>query len=290
MRSPYTALISAGSKPPELKAPRNACDSHMHVFDPRFPPSPHWPRRPPVATVDDYRLTQGRIGTERVVVVTPSTYGTDNRCTLDAVAQFDASARAVIVVDTTITDTELKQYSELGVCGIRVNFVSPQSWGGTSPERLEELAARLHRINLPWHVQVFMRGAQIVEMEDLLNRLPVPLVIDHLAGIPLPSGLAHPAYHVVRTLLDRGNTWVKLSGAYIESRLGAPAYADVSAIARTLVSAAPERLVWGSDWPHTIAASAPDDAELFDLLADWIQDESIINMVLVSNPETLYGF
>lgn len=281
---------SAGQQAPKVKAPLNACDCHMHIFEPRFPPSAHWKRQPPEATVEDYRLFQRRIGTSRTVVVTPSTYGTDNRCTLDAVAELGASARAVAVVDTSVSDAELKQLARSGVCGIRVNFVSPQSWGVTTADMLLNLSKRLNDLDLDWHVQVFMYGDQIMEMEDVLDRLPSTLVIDHIGRIPQPAGIDHPAFAAIRRLLDKGKTWVKLSGAYMDTQEGAPHYADIGRVARALIKAAPERLVWGSDWPHTIASTLPDDAQLFDLLADWAPQESVRRRILVTNPETLYGF
>src|SRR5260221_9792865 len=120
---------SVGVQPPKLKAPANACDCHMHIFDPRFPASPHWTRGAPDAPVSAYRLLQQRIGTVRTVIVNPSTYGTDNRCTLDALAQMGDTARGVAVVDTSVPDAELKRLADAGVCGIRINFVTPQSWG-----------------------------------------------------------------------------------------------------------------------------------------------------------------
>ncbi len=202
---------SAGVQHPTLVAPANACDCHMHVFAPRFPASLHWRRGAPDAPVEAYRLLQRRIGTSRTVVVNPSTYGTDNRCTLDALAGLGAAARGVAVVDMNVTDVELKRLADSNVCGIRINFVTPQSWGVTTGEMLETLAKRVD--TLGWHVQVFMLADQIVALADLLRRLPAPLVFDHLTRLPQPAGIAHPAFGVVRKLLDQGRTWIKLSGA-----------------------------------------------------------------------------
>lgn len=193
---------SAGVQHPTLVAPANACDCHMHVFNPRFPVSPHWTRGAPDAPVEAYRLLQKRIGTTRTVVVNPTTYGTDNRCTLDALSQFGETARGVAVVDMNVTDVELKRLADAGVCGIRINFVTPQSWGVTTGEMLEDLAQRVHELG--WHVQVFVLADQIVALADLLQRLPTPLVIDHLTRLPQPAGIAHTAFGAVRKLLDRG--------------------------------------------------------------------------------------
>ena len=124
----------------------------------------------------------------------------------------------------------------------------------------------------------------------MLRRLPTQIVFDHMGALPLPAGLAHPAYAVIRSLLDKGQAWVKVSGAYLHSRSGPPNYADVIPIAQAFVKAAPERLVWGSDWPHSRPSIKPDTALLFDLLDEWAPLEATRNQILVANPEALYGF
>jgi predicted TIM-barrel fold metal-dependent hydrolase len=260
----------------------------MHIFDRRFAPSPHWRRTPPQAPVAAYRRLQERLGTERAVVVNPSTYGTDNACTLDALAVLGPTARGIAVVDVDVADAELKKMSALGVVGIRVNFVTPQSWGTTTFEMLETLSRRVTTVG--WHVQVFMQGAQIVAGRDVLARLPTTVVIDHLGRVPQPAGTNDPAFDAIRRLLDSGRAWIKLSGAYMDSVTGAPAYSDVTAVARGFVTAAPERVVWGSDWPHTTATGPIDDARLLDLLAVWSPDASVRKQILVDNPSKLYGF
>ena len=278
---------SSGTAPPRLKAPANACDCHMHVYSTRFPAAPNAKLLPPDASVDAHRLLQKRLGTTRTIVVNPSTYGTDNSCTLDAIAKLGASARGVAVVDTSVTDAELKRLDDLGVRAIRFNLVQS---GATTIDMLEPLSRRVN--DFGWHVQVHMLGDQIVEAADLLRRLPSPIVFDHLARIPQPAGVDHPAFALVLKLLDTGRTWVKLSGAYMETKVGPPTYADVSKVARAYVKAAPERLTWASDWPHPTeqADAKPDDAILFDLLADWTPDEATRNRILVDNPVALYGF
>jgi predicted TIM-barrel fold metal-dependent hydrolase len=278
---------SSGTAPPKLKAPPNACDCHMHIFDSRFPVAPNATIRPPDASIGTYRLLQRRLGTTHTVVVAPSTYGTDNSCTLDAMAKLGVSARGVAVVDTSVTDAELKRLNDLGVRGIRFNLVQS---GATTIDMLEPLSKRIN--DLGWHVQIHMLGDAIVENAALFQRLPSRIVFDHMAHIPQPAGVDHPAFALVLKMLDHSRTWVKLSGAYMETRTGPPAYADVSNVARAYVKAAPERLVWASDWPHPTekADSKPDDAVLFDLLADWAPDVAIRNRILVDNPVALYGF
>jgi D-galactarolactone isomerase len=277
---------SSGTELPKLKAPPNACDCHMHIYDSRFPAAPTATLKPPDALVPDYQLLQKRIGTTRVVVVTPSTYGTDNRCTVDAIAKFGASTRGVAVVDTSISDAELKRLADVGVRGIRFNLTIGAV---TTPDMIEPLSRRI--ADLGWHVQLNIAPKQLLEMQDRLQHLPTPMVFDHLARIPLPAGVDDPAFGAVATLIDQGRAWVKLSGAYIGSKVGPPTYADASKVAEAYVKLAPERVVWGSDWPHpTEQKEKPDDAVLFDLLATWVPDEATRKKILVDNPAALYGF
>ncbi|MDH1903186.1 amidohydrolase family protein [Comamonas aquatica] len=281
---------SVGLNRPGHALPPLACDSHMHIFDTRFAPSPHWKRTPPDAPVAAYRQLQQRLGTSRTVVVTPSTYGTDNACTLDALDQLGDGARGVAVVAQDVGDAELDRLHARRVCGLRVNFVSPQSWGETTPEMLTTLARKVAR-QPGWHIQVFMHPEQIVAWASVLAALPVPLVIDHLGCIDPAQGPAAEACGVLRRLLDGGNTWVKLSGAYMRSTVHGPCYADTLPLGRALVQAAPERLVWGSDWPHTTEAPGTvNDADLVDVLQAWCGSTAVMDRILVDNPTQLYGF
>jgi predicted TIM-barrel fold metal-dependent hydrolase len=259
----------------------------MHIYDARFPADPGATLRPADASVDDYRLLQKRIGTTRNVVVTPSTYGTDNRVTLDAIAKFGSTARGIAVVNASVTDAELKRLADLGVRGIRFNLVQA---GATTVEMIEPLSTRVNALG--WHVQIHMLADQIVKIEDLLHKLASPIVFDHMGRIPEPAGTDHPGFVVIRKLIDEGRTWVKLSGAYMDTKVGPPSYADTSKVAQAYVRAAPERLVWGSDWPHPTekADAKPNDAVLFDLLAEWAPNEATRHRILVENPAILYGF
>lgn len=283
---------SSGTAPPKLKAPPNACDCHHHIYDAaRFPlPLNPNPRRPAPfdSTVADYRLLQKRIGTTRCVVVQPRNYGIANEVTLDALAQLGDNARGVAVVHPSITDAEMKKFNDAGVRGIRFSLGDPAS-AVVKPDMIEPLAKRV--ADLGWHIQFNVEGEQVVEFADLLRRLPNTLVFDHLGHPPLPAGIDHPSHAIVRSLIDKGRAWVKLSGAYSNTEVGPPDYPDATKIAQDFVKAAPDRLVWGSDWPHPgVPDHKPDDALLFDLLSVWAPDEAIRNRILVQNPETLYGF
>jgi predicted TIM-barrel fold metal-dependent hydrolase len=246
------------------------------------------------ARVRDYRMLQRRLGLTRDIVVTPVPFPAsvaDNRVTLDALAAFGANARGVAIVYPAITDAELKTLSDAGVRGIRFSLAA----AGSSPaipsvmaETIETLAKRVNALG--WHVQLNIDATQIVAIEDLLNRLAAPIVFDHMGHMPQPAGIDHPAYRIVRRLIDKGRTWVKLSVTYDSSKVGPPTYADVNKVGQAYVRAASERMVWGSNWPHPNETDKPDDAVLFDLLADWAPTEATRRRILVENPETLYGF
>jgi predicted TIM-barrel fold metal-dependent hydrolase len=286
---------SAGTEAPKLKAPMNACDCHHHIYDARFSFAQAGARMVPNARVADYRLLQRRLGTTRSVVVTPAPYPasvSDNQVTIDAMAQFGANARGVAIVYPGITDAELKTLADAGFRGIRfslavANAIAPPI-AASIVDAIESLGKRVN--TLGWHVQFNVTADQIVAAEDMLNRLPAQMVIDHMGHMPQPMGIDHPAFTIVRRLVDKGKAWVKLSVTYDSSKVGPPTYADVNKVGQAYVRAAPERLVWGSNWPHPNESDKPNDAVLFDLLADWAPSEATRHRILVENPETLYGF
>ena len=275
---------SSGTEPPKLRVPANGCDCHHHIYGSQYKVDPRSTLRPGDATVDDYRGLQKR----RNVIVQPSTYGTENAPTLDALVAVGPSARAVVVVDTTVTDSELKRMQGLGARGIRFNLAQA---GATTPEMIEPLSKRVN--DLGWHIQINASPETIMEIMPILEKVPSPIVFDHLAHIPEPDGINHPLFGKVRALIDKGKTWVKLSGAYADTKVGPPTYADSSAIARAYVKAAPERLVWGSDWPHPGVRDPdpkPDDAILIDLMLDWAPNEAVRNRIFVDNAAALYDY
>lgn len=278
--------FSKGTEAPKLRVPMNATDCHFHIYDNRFPPAPGGL---PAADASpaDYRALQARIGTTRGVVVQPSLYGVDNRPTLEGMAALGPNFRAVAVLTPSVTDAELQRLHSLGVRGIRFNLAQA---GATTLEMLEPLSARVNALG--WHCQVNMPGDKIVAAADTFLRVPGRLVFDHLAHCPQPEGVDSATFKLIRRLLDKGNTWVKLSGAYADTKVGPPSYSDSSAVARAFAAAAPERMVWGSDWPHPTEKpdNKPDDALLIDLLTVWVPDEAARKRVLVDNPAELYDF
>jgi predicted TIM-barrel fold metal-dependent hydrolase len=277
---------SSGSERPALRTYPFACDSHLHIIDARFSPAEPGATLLSNATAADYRRIQARIGTSRVVAVQSKLFGTDNSCLIDAVRQL-APARGIAVVHPDVTEPELRFYSENNIQGFRISTINPAD-KITSLDMIEPLAAIAAKFD--WHLQLYMSGEQIVDNEAMLARLPCPIVFDHLGKIPPSAGTAHPAFGAILRLIKNGRTWVKLAGAYINTQLGPPAYADATAVARAFVSAAPHRLVWGSDWPHTTETQKPDDALLFDLLQTWISDPKDRHRIWVENPTKLYKF
>lgn len=285
----FRVANSGGIGAPKLKAPVKSCDCHIHIFDSRFPPPGPPKRLVTRAGVAEYRQLQKRLGTTRTVIVTPSAYGTDNAVTLDGIAWLGPdNTRGVAVVTPEVTDAELKKMADGGIRGIRFTLFDPT----TSVTRFDMIEPLARRINdLGWHVQLHLAGDQIVEHEALLMRIASPIVFDHMGRLPQPQGVSHPAFAIIRRLIDRGKTWIKLSSIYQDTRVGPPTYADQAEVARAYLQAAPERMVWGSDWPHpTERQSKPDDAAIFDLIAEWAPDEALRQRLLVDNPAELYGF
>ncbi|ANN67392.1 amidohydrolase family protein [Bordetella bronchialis] len=272
-----------------MDIPADACDSHLHIFDPRFAEQPGNGAPFRDGTVRDYRAVAARMGTRRAVIVQAKRYGTDNACLLDAVAQFHGQARGIAVVAPGVDDATLRALDAGGVRGLRFSVWNPADTVMTV-DMIDTLARRI--AGLGWHAQLHMSGDQVVAHAAMLARLPCPVVFDHMARLPPGLGVRHPAWGIVRGLIDRGRCWVKLSGAYLNTLRGGPDYPDAGAVARAFVQAAPQRLVWGSDWPHVTERPhvPPDTVRLLALLAQWAPDAAVRHRILVDNPRELYGF
>ena len=281
--------------------PTGATDCHMHVFEARYPPSPGRTYTPEPAPLAQYRQVAAALRLERAVVVQPSAYGTDNSCTLDAVAALGASARAVVGIDPNISDDELDRLHGRGARGVRVNAASR---GHRDVDEIAGLVtATAKRIaRLGWHVQIFTDLAVIEQLAKILRTLPVPAVIDHMGLAQAAQGPAQRGLGALGELLASGRGWVKLSGAYRVS-VQEPHFVDAGAIIRTLIEANPDRCLWGTDWPHVgghghaQSAEAPpaiyrrlDTAALLDQLVAGASDDATVRKVLVDNPAELYGF
>lgn len=225
------------------------------------------------------------LGLERMVIVQPSVYGTDNRCTLNALQAFGSErGRGVVVLGEDLPDAELERLHALGVRGVRFNLVNA---GGLTPDRVAAIASRV--APLGWHLQFYADGGQLPELAQLFSRLPTPVVIDHMGQIRSTSPTYREEIDALLQLLSNGKTWVKLCG-YRASTTPYP-YDDVLPLARALVNAAPERCVWGTDWPHPgLLNVVPDDSALLDLLTAWTPTPAARDRILVENPAVLYGF
>lgn len=288
-KTPIQVPFSSGRNCPIYEIPENACDSHHHIYDPvRFPYLPTDVRNQPPSTVDCYRLLQRRLGTARNVIIQPSAYGTDNRCTLDALAQMGKeNTRAVVVVDADISDEELRQMHEAGVRGVRFNI---NCGGSDDLGVIRTLAERIAPMG--WSICFWMSPELAVELEDFLRSLPCEIVFDHRGHIPADAGVNHPAFAVIAKMLREEKAWVKLSGLYIDTKCAD--YADTIAVGRAYVQANPNRILWGTDWPHPSCYSGrqpvPDDAAMLDALMLQAGDAETFRKILVDNPAKLFGF
>jgi D-galactarolactone isomerase len=268
----------------ESVLPAGTVDTHMHFYDARFPAAPAAVLRPPDATPADYRQFQSELGMERVVVVQPTTYGLDNRCQLDAMAAFGDKARGVMVVDDSVTNTELKRLTALGVRGARFHMLA----GGAVPwSILSTVAAKVH--DFGWHVQLQLNGRELEGRLDELLRLPGRIVVDHVGRFMPPVARDHGAFSALLALIETGRCWVKLSAPYESSVAGPPDYPDVAVLARALIVAAPERMLWATNWPHPGQENPPDPTILARLIGEWAGDTAL-HQILVANPHELYGF
>ena len=273
---------SAGSELPQTKAPPNATDCHHHIYDSRFPMDANAALRAGAATVADYGLLQKRIGIRRHVIIQPSSYGFDNRCLVDALTQSGSTARGIAVINPDVTESALRELDKAGVRGIRLTLSRTSI---TTIEMAQPLARRVSERG--WHVQVNGSPELILAAIPVLSRLPVPVIFDHLAHAGAPGS---PLFTSIARLLQGGSAWVKLSGAYIDSKSGPPDYSDSSTLAISYIKEAPQRCLWGTDWPHPSVKSKPDDALLFDLLARWTGNKRTFDQILVANPVSLFRF
>ncbi len=272
---------------PRLAIPPGSCDCHAHIFGPqdRYPYTPNRSYTPPEASIEAYRRMLAALGFERGVIVQPSVYGTDNSCTCDAIVASGGKWRGVAVVEPEVNDSLLAELHAAGFRGVRINLLFK---GGLQLDALERIAQAIGPLG--WHVQLLLDGRDLPELADRLGRLPVDFVVDHMGHMPASLGVGHAGFQTLLQLLRGGRCWVKLSGAYRISSKPQP-YEDAVPFARALVETAPDKLVFGTDWPHpSISVPMPQDASLLDLLPTWVPDEAARHRILVENPARLYDF
>lgn len=277
--------FSAGDSRPVTTLPEHSCDCHMHVFDATRLPVAGAVVTPPSATMHDYQKLQARLGSSRHVLVQPSTYGTNNSLMVSVLEGHRDTTRGVAVVDDSVTDSALESLNDSGVVGIRFNQVQA---GATSLDMLQALAVRVARLG--WHIQLHLTGEQFLRAAELLMRLDVPIVIDHYARIYHAPSFASAVEKKLFQLLDSGRVWLKLSAPYLSSQTEHPPYEDLAQSVVTLTRKFPERLLWGTDWPHATEEHKPDDAKMLDWLAELIPSLRLRAAIFAENAARLYRF
>jgi predicted TIM-barrel fold metal-dependent hydrolase len=273
--------------PPRLKAPPGATDTHFHIFGPedRYPFVPERRFTPPDASVAAYLKMHRTVGLARAVLVQPSMYGTDNRRQLDAAREMDIPTRTIVVVPASVADAEIEALHAQGARGVRFNASQP---GSLPLDQLERFAERL--AGFGWHIQLMLTPLQLIELAPRLGKLRSTIVIDHMGDVRSSAGVNQPAFQALLGLVRSEQCWVKLSAGYHHSDQ-APPYPETIPLAHALVDARPDRLLWGSDWPHANHwGRMPNSSDLFDLLFEWVPDEAVRTRILVDNPARLYGF
>jgi predicted TIM-barrel fold metal-dependent hydrolase len=277
---------------PKIKLPRGAIDTHVHIFEPGYPLSPGRGYNPPISTLGDLEHLHATLGIERVVFTQPSVYGTDNSTILDGMAALNAKtpgrARCVVAVPLGIAEPELAALDAAGVRGVRLNT---DNKGGMPMEMkdIPELAARIAPFG--WHIELLFPGKDILELMPVITSLSVPISIGHFAYQPATAGTGAAGFRALLELMRRGNTWIKISGANRVSATDLPPYDDVKPMAQALIETAPERVMWGTDWPHPNKYVVnPNDGDLVDAFGDWVSDEFMRRRIMVDIPAAFYRF
>jgi predicted TIM-barrel fold metal-dependent hydrolase len=300
---PAHAAASQPSTPVNFDVPAGACDCHTHIHgDPaKFPFFAGRVYTPEPASPEEMSALHKALHIERVVIVTPSVYGTDNSATLFGMKARGATARGVAVIDEKTPEADLDAMNQAGIRGIRLNLAT----GGVNDPNVgrPRFQTALERVkNRNWHVQLFTSLAMISAIKDLVATSPVPVVFDHFGGAQAELGVDQPGFADLVELVRSGKAYVKISGAYRASKL-APDYPDAAPLARALIAANSDRIVWGTDWPHPDSSTQPgrkptdvaplyqiDDGRLLNQLPVWAPDAAIRHKILVDNPTRLYGF
>ena len=272
---------------PHVQFPAGACDCHAHVFGPQgsFPYLSNAAYIPPDSLPGDYARMLSTIGCQRAVLVQPSVYGTDNGCMLAAMQSGVFNVRGVAVVEETVSDGELEALHRAGVRGVRINLASKTA--GLTLEQAPRLAARIKPLG--WHLQFFVHIDRYADCERAIAHLAVPCVIDHFGHVHAADGVGSTGCETLLRLARLRHVWFKLIGPYRISTQW-PFHPDVAPLAQALIAAAPDRCVWGTDWPHPNAPHMPNEGDLADALGEWLPDAAARHMVLVTNPARLYGF
>ena len=268
-----------------FKMPANACNSHLHIIDPKFPNDGKAAAQ--IGTVEMYRKVIDPLGLTRAVFVNAKPFGTDNAVILDGIQQFGKeNARGIAVVNKSVTDKALEEMNEGGIRGLRFSVWNPAN-AVVSFDDCFPLSERVK--DMGWNMQLHMGAKQLVEYADIIRRIKCKIVIDHMGRLDPKLGVKDPAWKFMQEMIEKGNTWVKLSGPYLNTVAGEP-WDDATETAIAIAEFAPERVVWGSDFPHTTEKVKPDEAVLTEMIAKWLPTEKMRELALVKNPEEVYGF
>jgi 2-pyrone-4,6-dicarboxylate lactonase len=284
-----TAPPDPDTRKPKFKLPPLACDAHCHVFGPaaKFPYAPEAAYWPPDAPFESLQRLHQTLGVERAVIVHASCHGADMRVTLDAIARSGGRYRGTAIIDESYGDEEFARMHDGGIRGVRFNFVRHLG-GRPDMAFFERTVARLQEMN--WHLILHLDAADIVELRKKFETIRVPMVIDHMGRVKAADGLEQEPFKVLLSFMRNHNSWVKICGAERVSSEGPP-FHDAVPFARALIEAAPERILWGTDWPHpNVGRHMPNDGDLVDLFALMAPDPATQRRILVDNPARLYGF
>ena len=277
------------TRPPGFTPPPGSCDTHCHVFGPAetFPYAEQRGYTPPDSPVEKLWRMHNVIGIERAVIVQASVQGTDNAVMLDAIARSDGRFRGIAVIDDGFSDGDLEALHAGGIRGVRLSYMQHLG-AATDPAKIARMADRI--APLGWHLVLHTGIADVTRNAARLVALPVPVVIDHMAKAPAAAGLDDPDFAALIAVFGDGDFWVKISGVDRIST-AAPHFADAVPIAQALIAAFPDRILWGTDWPHpNKTADMPNDGDLMDILARFAPDPALRQRILVDNPARLYGF
>jgi 2-pyrone-4,6-dicarboxylate lactonase len=278
------------TRKPKYTPPPGSCDAHCHIFGPgdKYPYAPDRTYTPPDAPLEKFRELQGILGLERAVLVNASCHGRDNTVILDAIAQSGGRYRGVANADDSFTTGDFERLHAGGCRGVRFNFV--KHLGGV-PD-MDEFRRMIERVKpLGWHVVLHFDASDLVEFSSMLRSLPVPFIIDHMGRVPTKDGLQQaPFQRLLELARHHEDCWVKICGAERISSAGPP-FTDAVPFAQELIRAAPDRILWGTDWPHpNISRHMPNDGDLVDLIPLFAPDAAMQKRILVDNPHRLYGF
>ena len=277
------------TRKPRFVMPALACDAHCHLFGPAavFPYDPKATYHPPDAPFEALRRLHDVLGIERAVIVHASCHGSDMRATLNGIARSGGRYRGTAIVDESVTAADFDRMHEVGIRGVRFNFVRHLG-GRPEPAFFHRTVDRVKALG--WHLILHLDAVDIVEFEEMFRKIPVPMVIDHMGRVKTADGLAQAPFRVLLEFMKNDNAWVKVCGAERISSAGPP-YADAVAFAQALIAAAPDRILWGTDWPHpNVGKHMPNDGDLVDLIPLLAPDPAVQRKILVDNPARLYGF